>query len=110
MTRQRARDRDHLLLATRQIVSRGVQAQGEFRKEFDNLVIGPSDPAACSAVPFQTREREVVAHAHSRKQSPALRHIADAETCDLPRRQPRQSGLAECDRSIFRRHGADDRF
>jgi hypothetical protein len=73
---QRARDRDHLLLAARQRASRCVEARGKHREELADprqrtrpLAPGGRDEAA---------ELEIFANRHSREQPPALGYNGDA--------------------------------
>ncbi|GCC42075.1 hypothetical protein chiPu_0026433, partial [Chiloscyllium punctatum] len=76
---QRARDREHLLLAAGELVAAIVLALGEAREDVVDALDGPGAAAQAAG------ERKVFVDGQRAPQPPALRHIADAEPGD-PRR------------------------
>src|SRR4051812_27645722 len=98
---QRARHRDHLLLATGKIIRRAFEPLANAWKVFVDALPGPVH--AMAGLPLQPAELQILLDAHAREQAAALRHIADAEPRILRRRIADQLVARELDRSVRRR-------
>src|ERR1700687_3634452 len=93
--RQRARHRDHLLLATGEEIRRRVESRGELREEMQDLVVGPGYAVALASL--EASQLEFVPHAQAGNQAPALRNVADAAARDFRRRAAGEICAAERD-------------
>ena len=107
---QRAADRQHLLLAAGQRHAHVAAALGEPRKQRVDFLDGPGIGIAETVAGGGD---EIFVHRQVRKDLAAFRHQADAEFCDLIRRQAAHFLAGEADRACAgRRHahdGADGR-
>ena len=109
VARQRARHRDHLLLAAGEIIRRAVEPLANAREIFVDALAGPVH--AVAGLALQPAEFEILLDAHAGEQAAALRHIADAEPRDsAPTNCPISSLSAELDRSVRGRRDADQRL
>src|SRR5436190_10267569 len=104
---QRARDRQHLLLAAAHAAAGTVGHRREVGKQRVQLVLGPGRRAVARRL---TRDREVLAHAQVGEDAAVLRHPAEAETADAVRRQRRDVGAAKDDAATPARHQSHDRL
>src|SRR3954454_17114499 len=95
---QRAPHRDHLLLATGEVIGGTVEPLANTRKVFVDALARPVH--AVSGLPFQAAEFEILLDAHAREQAAALRHIADAEARVLRRREPDYLVAGQLDRTV----------
>src|SRR4051812_20838459 len=77
ITRQRAGNRDHLLLATREIVRRAVEPLADAWKVFVDALAGPVH--AVAGLPLQPAEFEILFDAHAGEQAAPLRYVTDAK-------------------------------
>ena len=102
MSEQRARDREHLLLAAGELRAAIVLALGEPR---EGVVDALDRPRAAARL---RDDAQMLVDGERAPQPPPLRHVADAEPRDLRRIEPRQLLAAEADRAAGRAHEAHD--
>ena len=101
---QSARNREHLLLAARELPAAVVLALGEPRKRLVDALDGPgAAPRACG-------EAQVLVDGERAPEPAPLRHIADAEPRDLSGRKGGELLAGEADRAAGRPHQPHDRL
>ena len=110
MPGQRARDRDHLLLAAGEIVRRDVHALLQAREIFEDLLLAPHHAVAAVGRAREAAEREVLGDRHAGEQAAPLRHVADAEPRDVRRRHAGDVAALVLDRAGRRRHQPGQRL
>src|SRR4051794_22847132 len=101
---QRARDREHLLLAAGELAAAVFLAFGKPGKRLVDALDGPW------AAPHPGSEFEMLVDAERAPQPPALRDVADPEACDPSGRKPGGFLAADADRTAAGRHQAHDRL
>ena len=103
---QRAADRQHLLLATRQCAAALGAAVGEPREQRENaLEVGHE----MSLVGHRRADLQVFEHGHARKNPAAFGRLRDAELGDLVRRQRSDIAAGEADAAVVRARIAEYR-
>jgi hypothetical protein len=101
---QRARDREHLLLAAGELAAAMVLALGETREGVVDALDGPGAGSHAAG------EAQMLVDAERAPETAALRHIADAEAGDVGRRAPCDVLAADADRSAAHAHQTHDRL
>ncbi len=92
---QRAADREHLLLAARELLAAVAEPLGQAREGREHAVERPA--RARPSAPAARRHHEVLAHREVREDAAAFRHVADAEPRDLLGRAPVDVAALRCD-------------
>ena len=98
---ERAADRQHLLLAARQLIAAVTKARGEPRKYREHALLRPV------AAPIRSRARghqQIFAHVEIGEDAAALGDIGDPIARDSPWRRPRCLRSAHEYRAALRRH------
>ena len=93
LVEQRARDREHLLLAAGELAAAMVLALGQPRERLVDALDRPG------AAPHAGGKLQMLVDAERAPQPPALRNVADAEARDLGRAQPGELLAADADRA-----------
>src|SRR4030095_9378937 len=103
---QRARDREHLLLAPGKPAGRPVSQRLEMREQVEDAIRRPR--LAGAVAPRAPGDLEVLPDGQVAEDPAFLGHVADPETGDAERREPRQRPTPQCDLTRARGHEADD--
>ncbi len=103
IAQQRARDRQHLLLAARKLRAAIVPALGEPRKGLVDALDGPARVAAAAG-----RQPKMLVDRQARPHAPSLRHVADAQPVDFVRLERGDFAAVDADRARARALQAGD--
>ena len=101
---ERARDRDHLHLAAREVLALAVHQVLERAEDLEALALAPGAKPGLLA-----RDREVARDRERREDAPVVGHPAEAAPGDLVRRRARDVGAVEADAAAPRRRQAERR-
>src|SRR2546425_5190179 len=93
-----ARDREHLLLASREGLARLLQPLGEAREVVEHLLEPATAERRRAVGDGREAQLEVLAHRQPREDAPALRHEPDPEARDLVGGEPGEVVAVELDR------------
>src|ERR1700674_1974571 len=107
VTRQRARNGNHLLLAAGKEIRRRIEPLLEARKVVENSRQIPAH--ADAGLALEPAQFQVVSHRHAGEQAATLRYVADAEASDAGRGLADELVAGELDRAGCGRNDSDQR-